>query len=80
MERMTLRYSDPVTGENYHILFNPPLTQEVKIRLKQHPTHTEDYIRSKLIEYSTTHNELLEYYDNRAIIFLFFNLHYCAVS
>ncbi len=67
MERLTLKYIDPVTGENYHILFNPPLTQEVKERLKQSPAHTENRVRAKLADYSSNVNDLNEFYENRAI-------------
>lgn len=67
MERLTLRYIDPVTGENYHILFNPPLTQEIKDRLKQNSRDTEENVRLKLAEYSSTINEISEFYDDRAI-------------
>lgn len=29
MERLSLRATDPITGERYHMLYNPPRTQEV---------------------------------------------------
>ena len=67
MERLTLRYLDPVSGDSYHILFNPPLTQEVKDRLKQNSNDTEENVRAKLAEYSSTINELSEFYEDRAI-------------
>ena len=33
-ERLCLRRLDPVTGEQYHLLYNPPPTQEIKDRLE----------------------------------------------
>ena len=44
MERLTLRATDPVTGERYHMLYNPPRTQEIKDRLNVHPKDTEDQV------------------------------------
>ena len=64
MERLTLRNIDPVTGENYHILTNPPLTQEVRDRLRQKPSDTDDLVRIKLGSYHTYLNDLLDYYEN----------------
>merc|ERR1712227_846376 len=30
LERLTLRMTDPITGERYHILYKPPTTHEIK--------------------------------------------------
>ncbi len=46
MERTTLRYLDPITGERYHMLYNPPPTQEVQQRLSQKPSDSEENIVS----------------------------------
>lgn len=67
MERLTLKYVDPVTGDNYHILFNPPLTQEVRDRLKQRPSDTEENVRLRLAEFSASLSELVDYYENVSI-------------
>lgn len=63
MERTTLRYLDPITGERYHMLFNPPPTQEVQERLKQKPTDAEENIKAKITEYYTTVRYLNDYYE-----------------
>ena len=45
MERLTLRATDPVTGERYHMLYNPPRSQEIKERLEIHPRDNEDQVK-----------------------------------
>ena len=45
MERLTLRATDPVTGERYHMLYNPPRSQEIKERLEIHPCDNEDQVK-----------------------------------
>ncbi|KAH3886530.1 hypothetical protein DPMN_010541 [Dreissena polymorpha] len=62
MERLTLRQTDPITGERYHMLYNPPQTQEVKERLLQHPSDTEDSVRQRLAQYHTYVEEIADYY------------------
>ena len=34
IERLTMRATDPVSGKQYNLLYNPPLTVEVKERLQ----------------------------------------------
>jgi len=34
LERLTLLATDPLSGKHYHVLYNPPMTQEIKDRLK----------------------------------------------
>lgn len=63
MERTTLRYLDPITGERYHMLFNPPPTQEVQGRLRQKPSDSEDIIRGKIAEYYNNVKYINDYYD-----------------
>ena len=46
MERLTLRATDPVTGERYHMLYNPPRSQEIKERLEIHPYDNEDQVNN----------------------------------
>jgi len=62
MERLTLRATDPITGERYHTLYNPPQTQEVKERLQQHAKDTEQAVRQRLAQYNTYEEEISDYY------------------
>jgi adenylate kinase len=63
MERTTLRHLDPVTGERYHMLFNPPPTQEVRDRLTQKPSDTEENIRLKIKEFYANIKALNDNYE-----------------
>ena len=49
MERLTLRATDHITGDRYHMLYNPPRTQEVKDRLQVHP---KDMVRYQQFAYN----------------------------
>ena len=62
MERLTLRATDPITGERYHVLYNPPRTQEVKDRLQIHPCDEEEAVRKRLAEFATYREELSDFY------------------
>jgi len=63
LERLTLRASDPITGDRYHMLYNPPRTQEVKDRLQIHPKDTDENVRKRLTQYHTYSEELSDYYE-----------------
>ncbi|XP_041369348.1 adenylate kinase 8-like [Gigantopelta aegis] len=62
LERLTLRRTDPVTGDRFHLLYNPPLSLEVKERLEQHPTDNEDEVRRRLAMYHLEVEELGDLY------------------
>ncbi|XP_055988720.1 adenylate kinase 8-like [Sorex fumeus] len=62
MERLTLRRTDPVTGERYHLLYKPPPTMEVQERLLQSPQDAEERIKFKLDLYYRNSAELEEFY------------------
>lgn len=64
LERLTLRATDPMTGNQYHLLYNPPRTQEVKDRLQTHPSDTVDAVTAELSKYQAYREELLDYYSN----------------
>lgn len=64
MERTTLRFLDPVSGEKYHMLFNPPPTQEVRDRLQQKSTDSETSIKARIADYYQNVRYLLDYYEN----------------
>jgi adenylate kinase len=67
IERVTLKYLDPVTGERYHMLFNPPPTQEIRDRLIQKSNDTEPSLRNKINEFYATIRELVDHYDDIGI-------------
>ncbi|XP_075415199.1 adenylate kinase 8 isoform X2 [Tenrec ecaudatus] len=62
IERLTLRRTDPVTGERYHLLYKPPPTTEIQTRLLQNPKDTEEQVRLKLDLFYRNSVELEEYY------------------
>ena len=62
LERLTLRATDPVTGDRYHMLYNPPRTQEVKDRLKIRPKDTDEAVRKRQSQYQTYIEELQDFY------------------
>jgi adenylate kinase len=67
IERTTLRFLDPVSGERYHVLFNPPPTQEIRDRLVQKPSDSESSITKRINEYYAEIRNLLDYYENNSI-------------
>ena len=64
MERTTLRFLDPVTGERYHMLFNPPPTQEVRDRLQQKSSDSEQNVKNKITEYFNHIRYLLDFFES----------------
>ncbi|XP_054982534.1 adenylate kinase 8 isoform X2 [Sorex araneus] len=58
MERLTLRRTDPVTGERYHLLHKPPPTMEAQQRLLQNPQDAEERVKAKLDQYYRNSAEL----------------------
>ncbi|CAH1787369.1 unnamed protein product [Owenia fusiformis] len=64
IERLTLRATDPITGERYHMLYNPPRTQEVKERLERHPKDSEENVRKRLSEFNTYMEEISDCYPD----------------
>lgn len=64
IERLTQRATDPVTGERYHMLYNPPRTQEVKDRLVRHPRDEDAAVHKRLAQYHSYIEELSDYYTD----------------
>ncbi|XP_013418058.1 adenylate kinase 8-like [Lingula anatina] len=62
IERLTLRATDPITGERYHMLYNPPRTQEVKERLRRAPKDSPEEVQKRLGAYQAFVDELTDYY------------------
>ena len=63
-ERLTQRATDPITGHHYHMLLNPPLSQEVKERLVVHPRDTVTEVQKRLSTYLMYQQELADYYES----------------
>nr|XP_039270982.1 adenylate kinase 8-like [Styela clava] len=62
VERLCYRLTDPISGERYHTLFNPPRTADVKARCVQNPKDKEETVRSRLEDYHVYSEDLTEYY------------------
>ena len=63
IERTTLRYIDPITGERYHMLYNPPPTQEVRERLRKKATDTDEIVKAKISEFYSSIRYIHDYYE-----------------
>ncbi|ESO85978.1 hypothetical protein LOTGIDRAFT_195378 [Lottia gigantea] len=63
IERLTQRYTDPITGERYHLLYNPPRTQDIKDRLERHEKDEEEHVKKRLAQYHAYYEELTDYYE-----------------
>ena len=57
-----LRSTDPITGDRYHMLYNPPRTQEDKDRLQGHPGDEEEEVRKWLSQYNAYVEEIGDCY------------------
>lgn len=64
VERLSLRAVDPESGERYHILYNPPKTNEIKARLKTHPDDEEVEVLNRYAVYQGNLEDILEFYSN----------------
>ncbi|KAK3611802.1 hypothetical protein CHS0354_040470 [Potamilus streckersoni] len=62
IERLCSRATDPITGERYHTLYNPPRTKEVKDRLQRHPSDSEDKVRHRLAQYHAYVEEIADFF------------------
>lgn len=62
MERLTMRRLDPVTGERYHMQYNPPRHSYVADRLQIHPQDTEHAVQGRLRLYEANAEDLDEYF------------------
>lgn len=64
LERLTLRSVDPVTGERYHLIYNPPRTTEVKQRLQTSAKDLESAVSERMSQYQAFIEEIEEYYED----------------
>ncbi|XP_045702322.1 adenylate kinase 8 [Phyllostomus hastatus] len=62
VERLTLRRTDPVTGERYHLMYKPPPTMEIQARLLQHPKDAEERVKFKVDLFYRNSPELEKFY------------------
>ena len=67
LERLTLRQTDHVSGERYHVLYNPPKVKTVKDRLKTNPKDKDAEVRRSLVTYQHHCEEILEYYGKQVM-------------
>jgi len=65
LERQTLQATDPQSGNQYHLLYNPPMTEDIKARLKVNPKNDDTAIRARLAEYYAHRDELVDYYNGQ---------------
>ena len=66
VERMSGRRTDPVTGEVYHVVHNPP-PAEVAARVVQRPDDREETIRHRLAVYEASTRPLIEHYEREDV-------------
>jgi len=64
IERLSYRLLDPITGQRYHQLYDPPQSYKIKARCVKHPKDMECSIRKRLDEYYSSNQELLSYYED----------------
>ncbi|XP_028353030.1 adenylate kinase 8 isoform X7 [Physeter macrocephalus] len=62
LERLTLRRTDPVTGERSHLMYKPPPTMEIQARLLQSPKDSEEQIKLRMDRFYRNSAELEEFY------------------
>jgi adenylate kinase len=66
VERMSGRYTDPVTGQVYHLKHNPP-PADVAERVVQRPDDREDTVRHRLAVYARETEPLISHYRNGGV-------------
>ncbi|XP_056397164.1 adenylate kinase 8 [Hyla sarda] len=64
IERLSLRMTDPVSGERYHSLYRPAPRVDVHRRLQQNPTDAEQKVQMRLDMYHVSAEELEEFYQD----------------
>nr|XP_058927444.1 adenylate kinase 8 isoform X2 [Kogia breviceps] len=62
LERLTLRRTDPVTGERFHLMYKPPPTMEIQARLRQSPKDSEEQIKLRMDRFYRNSAELEDFY------------------
>lgn len=67
VDRITGRRSDPVTGEIYHLTFNPP-PADVADRVTQRKDDTEEACRARLDKYHSETAPIVPFYESKGIL------------
>ncbi len=67
MERITGRRLDPLTGDIYHVKFNPP-PPEVAGRVVRRPDDTAEVCRSRLEKYHAETAAVVTYYETKGLV------------
>lgn len=67
VERISGRRLDPLTGEIYHVKYNPP-PPEVAHRVIQRPDDTECTCRRRLEKYHSETEAILPFYEARGLL------------
>ncbi|XP_068105027.1 adenylate kinase 8 [Hyperolius riggenbachi] len=64
VERLSLRMTDPVSGERYHGLYKPAPRVDIHQRLQQNPKDGEEKVQARLDMYHANAEELEEFYQD----------------
>lgn len=64
LERVTGRRVDPVTGNSYHVKFNPPHTEDVMQRLVQRKDDTEECVKPRLENFHVNIANIREHFSD----------------
>lgn len=67
VDRITGRRTDPVTGEIYHLTFNPP-PADVADRVTQRKDDTEEACRARLDKYHSETAPIVPFYEAKGIL------------
>ncbi|KAF5901006.1 putative ATP-dependent RNA helicase DDX31, partial [Clarias magur] len=62
LERQTLRFTDPVTGDRFHSLHNPAPSAKIQARLQRNPRDAETEVCKRLQEYRSHAAALKAFY------------------
>eukprot|EP01080_Neovahlkampfia_damariscottae_P003394 gene3394-5939_t len=64
IDRQSGRVTDPVTGVTYHLVFNPPPTEEIKARCTQRSTDNVNKAKDRLKTYHDEMDDFTKWYPN----------------
>jgi adenylate kinase len=67
LERMTGRRTDPVTGNIYHTVFNPP-PAEIADRVVQRDDDNEESVKVRLEKYHSETEPIIDFYKEKGIL------------
>ncbi|KAG9144518.1 hypothetical protein Leryth_010742 [Lithospermum erythrorhizon] len=64
VERVVGRRLDPVTGKIYHLVYSPPETEEIAVRLTQRFDDTEEKVKLRLLTHNQNVESVLSMYED----------------